>query len=74
MIKKFENFFGGTHLGSDQAGFNSSEIRKTNLNPDDINPIDLKINSLKEEICSDILDKNLDMESLRKIKNLLSSL
>lgn len=77
MIKKFENFFGGSKSGSQQANFNSSTVSGTNLTPDEFTSgVDLssRLNDIKEEICLDILNSNLGLEDLRKINNFLKSL
>lgn len=78
MIKKFENFFGGTHINDPGTNFNSSGTKGgINQNPDEFTqPVELtsRINNLKEEICLDIAESNLDLEDLRKLKNLLNDL
>ena len=78
MIKRFENFFAGNELSPDSANFNSTGIKGgTNMNVQQTSsPVEIKgrINNLKEEICLEIAESNLDLEDLRKIQNFLKSI
>lgn len=78
MIKKYENFFAGNELSPDSANFNSTGVKGgTNMNVQQTSsPIEItsRINNLKQEICLEITESNLDLEDLRKIKNLIKSI
>lgn len=78
MIKKYENFFAGNELSPDSANFNPTGVKGgTNMNVQQTSsPIEItsRINNLKQEICLEITESNLDLEDLRKIKNLIKSI
>ena len=74
-LKKYENFFGGTHLGPDQVNTDSAHVRNINQQPDEFSTeIISNISDLKGEII-DLLDKeDFDVIQLEKIKNFITNL
>jgi hypothetical protein len=76
MIKKFENFFSGINIGSDDPNFNSTVVRN-NTNVDNYTSneeFQSRITQEKENIINQIIESDLNIEDLRKIKNLLDNL
>lgn len=74
-IKTYENFFGGTHLGSDQVNTDSSVVRNNTFEPDEFsNEVTNDVESLKSDIMSLLEENDFDSVQLEKIKSFIVSL
>lgn len=74
-IKTYENFFGGTHLGSDQVNNDSSVVRDNTFEPDEFsNEVTNDVESLKIDIMSLLEENDFDSIQLEKIKSFIVSL
>jgi regulator of replication initiation timing len=74
-LKKYENFFGGTHLGSDQVNTDSTSIRNVTEEPDRYSTeiID-DISELKNEIIDLLEENDFTNVQLEKIKRFIATL
>jgi hypothetical protein len=74
-IKSYENFFGGTHLGSDQVNNDSSVVRNNTFEPDKFSSeITDDVETLKNNIIRLLEENDFDNIQLEKIINFISLL
>lgn len=74
-LKTYENFFGGTHLGSDQINTDSSVVRNSTFTPDEYSDeiID-DVEFLKSDIIALLEENDFDAVQLKKIKSFIATL
>jgi hypothetical protein len=74
-LKTYENFFGGTHLGSDQVNNDSSVVRNNTFTPDEYSDgiID-DVDTLKNDIVALLEENDFDVIQLEKIKSFIATL
>ena len=74
-IKTYENFFGGTHLGSDQVNTDSAVVRNNTSQPDEFSKefID-DVETLKNDIMNQLEENDFDSVQLEKIKSFITTL
>ena len=74
-IKKYESFFGETHLGSDQVNTDSSVVRNSTFTPDEYSDeiID-DVEVLKSDIIALLEENDFDAVQLEKIKSFIATL
>lgn len=74
-LKTYENFFGGTHLGSNQVNTDSSVVRNNTFEPDEFsNEITDDVEILKSDIMSLLEENDFDSVQLGKIKSFIVTL
>jgi len=74
-LKTYENFFGGTHLGSDQVNTDSSVVRDNTSTPDEYSDEFINdVETLKNDILTHIEENDFDTVQLKKIKSFISTL
>ncbi len=74
-LKKYENFFGGTHLGSDQVNTDSNVVRNNTFEPDEYSDefID-DVETLKSNIMALLEENDFNSVQLEKIKSFIITL
>lgn len=74
-LKTYENFFGGTHLGSDQVNTDSSVVRDNTSTPDEYSDEFINdVETLKNDILTHIEENDFDAVQLEKIKSFIATL
>lgn len=74
-LKTYENFFGGTHLGSDQVNTDSSVVRDNTSTPDEYSDEFINdVETLKNDILTHIEENDFDAVQLKKIKSFIATL
>lgn len=74
-LKTYENFFGGTHLGSDQVNTDSSVVRNNTSTPDEYSDEFINdVETLKNDILTHIEENDFDAVQLKKIKSFIATL
>jgi len=74
-LKTYENFFGGTHLGSDQVNTDSSVVRDNTSTPDEYSAEFINdVETLKNDILTHIEENDFDAVQLEKIKSFIATL
>lgn len=74
-LKTYENFFGGTHLGSDQVNTDSSVVRNNTSTPDEYSAEFINdVETLKNDILTHIEENDFDAVQLEKIKSFIATL
>lgn len=74
-LKKYENFFGGTHLGSDQVNTDSNVVRNNTYKPDEYSTETINdVETLKSDIISLLEENDFDSVQLEKIKSFIITL
>ena len=74
-LKKYENFFGGTHLGSDQINTDSSVVRNNTSTPDEYSDDFInEVQNLKSDIVALLEENDFDAVQLEKIKSFITTL
>jgi hypothetical protein len=74
-LKKYEGFFGGTHLGGDQVNTDSSHVRNVTGEPDNYSDeiID-DVETLKSDIIALLEENDFTNVQLEKIKSFIATL
>jgi hypothetical protein len=74
-LKKYENFFGGTHLGPDQVNTDSNVVRNNTFEPDEYSDefID-DVETLKSDIMALLEENDFNSVQLEKIKSFIATL
>jgi hypothetical protein len=74
-LKKYENFFGGTHLGSDQVNTDSRVVRNNTYKPDEYSTETINdIETIKIDILTLLEENDFDVVQLEKIKSFIITL
>jgi hypothetical protein len=74
-LKKYENFFGGTHLGSDQVNTDSNVVRNNTYKPDEYSTETINdIETIKIDILTLLEENDFDVVQLEKIKSFIITL
>ena len=74
-LKKYENFFGGTHLGSDQVNTDSRVVRNNTYKPDEYSTETINdIETIKIDILILLEENDFDVVQLEKIKSFIITL
>ena len=74
-LKKYENFFGGTHLGSDQVNTDSNVVRNNTYKPDEYSTETINdIETIKIDILTLLEENDFDVVQLEKIKSFIVTL
>ena len=74
-LKTYEDFFGGTHLGSDQVNTDSSVVRDNTSTPDEYSDEFINdVETLKNDILTHIEENDFDAVQLEKIKSFIATL
>jgi hypothetical protein len=74
-LKKYENFFGGTHLGSDQVNTDSRVVRNNTFEPDEYSTETINdIETIKIDILTLLEENDFDVVQLEKIKSFIVTL
>ena len=74
-LKKYENFFGGTHLGSDQVNTDSNVVRNNTYKPDEYSTETINdIETIKLDILTLLEENDFDVVQLEKIKSFIITL
>lgn len=74
-LKKYENFFGGTHLGPDQVNTDSAVVRNVTEEPDSysVEIID-DVAEIKNDIIALLEENDFTNVQLEKIKSFIATL